>query len=324
MPLEPETLSALVTTAIHAADSARPRAQQTRAGLLGMSDLGWCRQKALLVLKQTPPSDPKSMWSAIIGTALGELVERALKDMFPTWLTGTTDNVEVTYTMKNGASLSGHPDVVIPDENAVVDVKTKNGVAIERRKGASLSNRMQRHGYAKGLIAAGILDGSKPVYVGNIYLDRAGKEKEPLVLLEPMDPGLDDEITSWVDDVIYARIHNEDAPRDISPSMCAAMCEFFTVCRGGMLPAGEVEVLTDEDSIRALDSFMEGKAQAAAGMALLDAAKDQLRGLNGIANGLQVRTTHVNEIDRPGYYRVGYDKVEVFPYKVPTTRGEQA
>jgi hypothetical protein len=56
---------------------------------------------------------------------------------------------------------------------------------------------------------------SKPVWVGNIYFDRSGKEPKPMVFIEEMDPMLTDEIDSWVQDVIYAVKNNEDASRDI-------------------------------------------------------------------------------------------------------------
>jgi hypothetical protein len=309
-----ETLSALVHTAITSFDAQRPRSVQSREGILGPSDLGFCRQKALLTMRGTPQSDSKSIWAAVVGTAVGEYVEKCVKATFPDWLVGSQDNIRVTYTTLTGAEISGTPDIVVPSMNLVADLKTKDGFEWEERKGSSTSNKYQRHAYAKGLIAAGILDGSRPVYVANVYLDRSGQIEMPLSEVEEMDPMLDDEITQWVEDVIYARLHEEDASRDIVAPVCAKICEFFTVCRGG-LPASESDVYEDPDIIEAVTMYVEGREMAAAGEKQRKAASKILTGLNGAAGGWQVRTTEVGETDVPGFHRKGYLKVEVVPIK---------
>jgi hypothetical protein len=251
---------------------------------------------------------------AVIGTALGEYVEKSIKDTFPEWLVGSIDNIRVTYTTLNGDEISGTPDVVVPDFNLVADLKSKDGFEWEQRKGSSTSNKYQRHAYAKGLIAAGILDGSRPVYVANVYIDRSGNIEMPLSEVQEIDYTLDDEITQWVEDVKYAVLNNEDASRDIAAPICAKICEYFTVCRGG-LPMNDSDVYTDPEIVTAVQMYVEGREMATEGEKQRKAAAKMLSGLNGVADGWQVRTTEVDATDVPGFYRRGYSKVDVVKAK---------
>jgi hypothetical protein len=305
-----EGVSALVHTAIVAFDAQRPRTIQSRDGIIGPSDLGWCRNKTALTIKGVRQSDSKSIWPAVIGTALGEYVEKSIKFMFPTWLVGSVDGIRVTYTSLNGDEISGTPDVIAPDFNLLADLKSKDGFEWEMRKGSSTSNKYQRHAYAKGAVAAGILDGDRPVYVANIYIDRSGNIEMPLSEVQELDPMLDDEITQWIEDVKYAVMHGEDASRDVAAPICASICEFFTVCRGG-LPASESDVYTDPDIVEAVHMYLDGREMATEGERQRKAAAKFLTGLNGVADGWQVRTTDVDATDVPGFYRRGYTKVEI-------------
>jgi len=308
---DPDTISTLVKTAVKAYDADRPRSIQAREGVIGPSDLGFCKQKALLTLKGVPYSDSRSIWPAVVGTAVGEFVETALKRMFPTWIVGSVDQIRLPYKLGNGAVVEGTGDVIVPEWNGVFDLKTKDGLKLVKRQPPSRNYRYQRHAYLKGAVALGILDPSRPLYVGNIYLDRSGKDDDPYVQVEEADPTLDDEITSWVDDVIYARLHNEDAEREIVPAVCERICEFFTVCRGSLPIHDEVEVFEDGDTLDAIDLYVTGRANKKEGEDDMEQAKTVLLGLNGIGAGHQVRTTWVP----PTSSKVGYDKVEVTPLR---------
>jgi hypothetical protein len=307
----PETVSALVHAAVKGYDASRPRSIQAREGRIGPSDLGFCQQKALLTLKGVPYSDSRSIWPAVVGTAVGEFVEAAIKAMFPDWIVGSIDEQDVTYTLLNGATITGRPDIIAPQFNAVLDLKTKDGLIKTRREGASRQWRYQRHAYVMGAVAAGLLDGDKPLYIGNIVLDRSGADEHPFVIIEEVDPTLDDEINAWVDDVIYARLHNQDAEREIAPAVCERICEFFTVCRGSLPVSDEVEVFTDPSTLLSIEMYVEGREIKNDGVALMDAGKVDLLGLNGIGAGHQVRTTFVPETRS----RASYDKLEVIPLR---------
>lgn len=310
----PETVAALVKSAVMAYDAGRPRSIQAREGVIGPSDLGFCQQKALLTLRGVPYSDSRSIWPAVVGTAVGEFVEAALKQMFPHWIVGSIDNTRLEYTLKNGATITGTGDVIAPDFNAALDLKTKDGLIKVKRTPPSRNYRFQRHAYVMGAVQAGLLDGDKPLYVGNVYLDRSGKDDDPYVQIEEVDPTLDDEITAWVDDVIYARLHNQDAEREIAPAVCERICEFFTVCRGALPVSDGLEVFEDEDTLNALELYIDAKARRKQADAELEEAGDTLRGLNGIGLGHQVRTTYIPPTEK---------KAETYRLEVTPIRGRQ-
>jgi hypothetical protein len=175
----------------------------------------------------------------------------------------------------------------------------------------SQNNRFQGFCYADGACRAGILDRTKPVYVIMVYLDRSGSIAKPWIEMEEVNWGLADEVSSWVDDVIYAVKQNnlEEAPRDVPASVCEQICEFYTTCRGG-LPMGESELITDEHLLEAVDMLVEGREMEKAGRAMASSARKELSGVNGSTGTWQVRTTFVPPSDVAASHRRGYEKVE--------------
>lgn len=303
----------LIMNALNDYDESSARTQQSRVGILGPSDIGFCRQKAALVTKQVQPTDKTSKWAAMIGTALHTYIEAAIKAAHPTWLCGSLDDIRVTATLPNGASISGTPDIVIPEHNTVLDIKTVDGFEWVRRSGTSTSHKYQRHLYALGLMQAGILDVGKPVVYGNIYFDRSGKESECYILTEPFDDTLTAEIETWVDDVIYAVRTDSDASRDIAGAVCERICEFFTVCRGSLEVLDGGEPITDEDTIGAIEMYLSGDAMEKNGKKLKSQARTMLIGVNGTTETAQIRWVHVNPTTVPEMQRNGYDRLDIRP-----------
>jgi hypothetical protein len=303
-----------IQEALTSLDFNSARSQQARDGILGPSDIGFCRQKAALVTKGVQPTDNPPKWSASVGTAIHNYVEAAIKKSYPGWMVGSIDNIEVTATLPSGANITGHPDIVIPAENMVLDIKTVDGLSYVKNKGSSLSHKYQRSLYALGLVQDGTLDESKPVLVGNIYFDRSGSEPEPYVLIEELDYTLIDEIDSWVQDVIYAVTHNEDASRDVASPVCERICEFFTVCRGGLDVQEDGILITDGELLSAIETYVQAADQAREADALKRAAKKKLEGVNGSTGDYQVRwvevqPSYIEATERAGYMRMDIRKV---------------
>lgn len=299
-----ETIQEIITTALSQYENQSSRSMQSRDGILGPSDIGFCRQKSVLVVKQTLPTDSPPKWAAAVGTAMHDYIEAAIKTTQPSWLFGSIDHVKVTATLPSGAKISGHPDIVAVSSNAVLDIKTVNGFEWTRRNGPSISHKYQRHLYALGLIESGILTPDKPVIVGNIYFDRSGKEPTPLVFTEEMDDSLTFEIDQWVSDVIYAVENNEDAARDVAPAICEQICEFFTVCRGGLDIHEGQEVIRDSELLAAIDMYLDGKSKEVQGKQMKKEAGERLSNINGITATHQVRWVHVNQADGGGHDRL--------------------
>jgi hypothetical protein len=303
----PEDIGIIIGTALKAKSDTTPRTLQSHAGLIGPSDLGFCRNKASLMAKGVPQSDSKNAWAANVGTAIHEWVGDALRTAFPSWI---VDNRRLTATFPSGAEVSGTPDIVQPGWNMILDVKTVDGYEKIKRFGTSLNHRMQRHTYALGAIQAGLLDESQPIYVGNVYLDRSGEEKEPYVVYDLYDPSFTDEIDQWITDVIYSVQHNEDASRDIAAPVCEKICEFYSVCRGA-LPDSEGGFITDTTVKDAITLYVEGRDLETRGKRMKDQAKVDLVGVSGSDGVYQVRWTKNSGADVPGYYREPSERLDV-------------
>ena len=306
--------AARINAAIIAHMDNSARSLQSDEGRLGPSDIGFCRQKAALMTKGVPATDSTPKWAAGVGTALHNYIEGAIKEMFPDWLLGSIDNVRVTATLPSGAEISGHPDIVIPKENTVLDIKTVDGFAWIKREGTSQQHKYQRHLYALGLIQAAILDESQPVYVGNVYFDRSGKQPEPLAFVEEIDWTLTAEIDSWISDVIYAVKNGEDASRDIPAAVCERICSHFTACRGALEIHDGAEQITDPTLISAVQMYVEGRDLEKSGKQMRDAASAQLAGVNGTTASHQVRwvevqPSRVEAFDKQGYMRLDVRKL---------------
>jgi hypothetical protein len=287
------------------------RSVQASEGRLGPSDIGFCRQKAALMVRGVEATDAPPKWAAAVGTAVHNYVEAAIKQMFPDWLMGSIDDVTVTATLPSGAQISGHPDIVIPSENTVLDIKTVDGFQWVKREGTSQQHKYQRHLYAMGCIAAGLFDPEKPVWVGNVYFDRSGKQPAPLVFVEEMDPMLTDEIDSWVGDVIYAVKNNEDASRDIPAAVCERICSHFTACRGALETNDGGELIIDTELVSAIDMYTEARGMEKTAKQMKDEASARLLGVNGSTGQWQVRWVEVQPSKVESFEKNGYSRLDI-------------
>lgn len=306
-----DKIKELITTALSDYMNKSPRSVQSAEGILGPSDIGFCRQKAKLMIEGVPQTDDPPKWAAAVGTALHNYIEAAIKKSHPDWLCGSIDEIEVTATLPSGVEVKGHPDIVVPSSNAVLDIKTVDGYEWIKRSGTSQQHKYQRHLYAMGLLQAGILDESKPVLVGNIYFDRSGKQSEPLVLVEEMDVTLTNEIDSWIQDVIYAVKHNEDASRDVPSPVCEKICSHFTACRGGLGIEEGTVMIQDQELLSAVDMYIEGRDMAKKAEQMKKEAQSMLNGINGSTGTYQVRWVDVAPTTVDSFEKVGYSRMDI-------------
>lgn len=295
--------------AIHDYSYADPRSKQSRDGILGPSDLGFCRQKAVLTTREVQQTDKTNEAAARIGTAIHRYVAQAFAQANQGWI---ADSEKVTATFPSGVAISGTPDLICPGENAIIDVKTVDGFEWVKRQGTSLNHKYQRHAYALGAMQAGLLDGSRTVYVGNMYIDRSGKEPEPFFIIEEFDPSLTGEVDSWIGDVIYAVKNGEDASRDIPAAVCEKICPFFTACRGG-LPVDEGSLIDSPELVAAVDMYVDARDLEKRAKQMKDEASTVLAGTNGSTGTWQVRwveipPTVVERFEKRGYTRLDIRK----------------
>lgn len=304
---DPNAMSTLTRTALRAWDMGRARSIQGRMGQIGPSSLGFCRQHALLTLKEVGPTDEDRVWPATIGTVIGEVAENALRLVHPEWLY----QHPVSCTFRNGASLTGHADVVDPVGQVVWDVKTKDGLAAVRRDPWSQSYDFQTWTYVRGLQQDGTFDEDQPCYQGLIYLDRSGATDEPYVVVKRWLPTTENAIVEWIDDVIYAAKTGEDAARDIPAPVCERICERFTACRGMLEDTHGGGVYEEPMIVKAAARYKEIGMEMKNLIEERDEMRATLVGVDGIAGEYQVRWTHVDGTFQPGYDKAPYDKIDV-------------
>lgn len=306
--MNPDLMGAVLSADIRDYGVNSPRSQQSRDGILGPSDLGFCRQKAALTTRGVPDTDEQSIAAAQIGTAVHEYVAKAFKTRHPEWI---IDDHKVTATFPSGAAISGTPDIIAPEWNAIIDVKTVDGFAWVKREGTSQNHKYQRHAYAMGAMQEGLLDGDRTVYVGNLYIDRSGKESEPYFVIEEFDPTLTDEIDSWIQDVIYAVKNGEDAQRDIPAAVCERICSKFTACRGELETHEGGEFIEDPTLISAIDMYVEARDLSKQADQMKKEAQVRLFGVNGRTETYQVRWVDVAPTTVESFEKAGYSRMDV-------------
>jgi hypothetical protein len=297
-----------------------PRTLQSKEGTLGPSDIGFCRNKAVLTLRQAP-RDPRSTAAAQMGTAIHTYLSKVYKHQHPDWIIPEVDWEEgqkITARFNSGIEVAGTPDIIVPEWNAIIDIKTVDDFTWVKREGTTTANKFQRWIYAKAAIQSGILDPVKTAYVGNLYISRKGSQ-EVVLDMEPMDPMLESEIDSWIEDVIYAIKTGEEAAKDIVATRCESMCEFFTTCRGTLPVSGDTILIEDEDQRKALRMYVAGRDMEKEAKAMKETASAILHGINGSDGEFYVRWTETMPTEIAGFTRKGGWRIDVNPVKKPKT-----
>lgn len=286
------------------------RSQQAKDFRVGVSDLGFCSERTKRMLKQEHPDDT-DMLTAFIGTALGDHVERAAAQ---TWDDATIQaEVEVVLPGDRGNTYTvrGHPDIVRTC-GIVLDVKTRRGLWLAEKVGATQQQRFQRNLYGVGAFHAGMFDPAirlRDVRVGNVWMDRAGDDKRLHVELEPLDLSVIDDAGRWLDEVINAYLTDTEAMKEPARQICEATCGFFEECRGGDL---DVEgLITDPEHLAAIELNMEAMRMSRAANQMKDQAKAALEGVNGSTGEYLVSWTFVNGTVIPEQTRSGYSRLNI-------------
>jgi hypothetical protein len=307
--------------AIQNASNSTARSMQQQDFMLGVSNLGHCKQYAALMMKQVPFSDVRDKTAAFFGTVAGAAIEAQLKIDHPGWLF----QQDLFFPLPSGGGTDAHPDVIIPfteqDIEAgfyqgILDGKSKAELETIKKTGPSQQQIYQVHAYAKAAIEAGLLDPSHPIIVGDVYFDRSGKDVIPHAVMHLYTEDVITFIDEWVNDVKYAVLHNEDASRDMPREWCWSYCEYATACRGNDT---DVEgLLEDPDILAAVDMWEEVKELKAQAKKKESAFKRTLDGVTGSTGTYNIRWTEVGPVEMKASTRSGYKKLSIT--KVPGAR----
>jgi len=288
------------------------RSGQARAFRVGMSDLGFCHERVRRMLDGQTPEDTDELTSWI-GTALGAHAEKSWLRVFPDAICQMEVTLEHRVPVNGrlyGMTLTGHPDLVVPD-GIVIDAKTVNGLAHTERTGPEEHQEFQLHQYA---LACHRARKFKPevqlddVQVANAWIDRSGEDHRLHVSLRPFDMGWVNQATEWLTEAVYAYINREAAQKDPPRTMCEKVCGFFADCRA--FDTDVTGLISDPKHLALLDQFVEGRDMEAAGKRLRSQARAGMQefGVAGWTHEWAVRWTHINQSEAG---RRGYDKLEV-------------
>ncbi len=301
MTTTPDEIALMVKEAVKAHGMNTLRSQQQAQQLIGMSELGACRNYLLHMVKQTEPDDEVGIkWPAFIGTWVGDGLEKAVREQF-----GFLVQQTVEVTLPSGKRLAGTCDVQTDD--GVWDFKAVDGLESVRRSGPSFRQKAQIMGYLMALIQDGRLPEDAVAVL--VFYDRSGRDDTPYVWMSALDMTLVAEADQRLDDVVYARLYENEAPRDEPDAWCQVACPFYSKCRGASSDVSGL--IEDEGALLAVKHYEEGKKLVREGTRLKDEAKQTLRGVEGSTGEHLVRWTQVGETFVEGFTRKTYSKIDI-------------
>lgn len=299
-----------VTQAIRSATMDSARSQQSKQHLVGMSDMGGCREYLRLTVLETPfdpveEEDDDLNLDSFIGTAFGDRLESILEGEYRT-------QVPITLTLPNGLVVAGTADIV--GDDCVWDGKTTKHYANIRRHGPDFTHKAQLAGYLVGAVQEGIITGEEP-YGALVYFDRLGKFKTPHVYVMTLEEageilagtGAEGEgsIQERIEQVVYAVANNEMTTRDRPEEWCKVACPYYLTCRAGVTDVNEV--IWDLELLQAVDDVLAARHIKKEAEALKAGAEARLFGINGSTRKHLVRWITVNGSET----RAGYTRLDV-------------
>lgn len=306
-----------VYAAIQRATNYSARSLQARSFQAGVSDLGFCSERLRRMLDQQVPED-SDMLTAWIGTWLGAGMEEAMLSIWPDAIQQAEVKVELEGERGVVYTLQGHPDIIRP-EGYVLDGKTDFGLNDVENRGPSEQQQFQRHLYAKGAFEAGMFYPQvrlEDVQVGNLWMDRGGVDKRLHVQMERYDPDVVKRAGAWLEEVVYAYVHEQEARKEPPREMCAVVCGFFSVCR-----AWDTDVeglIEDPRTLAAVDLYVQGADLERAGKKMKDIAKNDMgNSIAGSTGTHNVRSVWVNPTEVAAGVRAGYYKIDIRPIAKP-------
>lgn len=312
-----------VRQAIDLATNGSDRSRQSKANVVGVSDVGGCREYVRRVVMDEEPSQEVHTYdlAAFIGSAIGDKMEDAFIANAEIYEPGVTwhkqDEVTVTLAVRGMVlNIPGHPDLY--SRHDLVDFKSVDGLGVVRRTGPTDQQRFQRALYFKALLDDGKVDPDG--WVHNIYIDRSGADSEPVVWSAPYDPREVEEAIEWLSDVIYAIQQGEEASRDKPREWCYACCPFAPACRGE--DDTDVEGLIEDPFIlEAIEVYNAAKDTIRLAEKDKKSAASVLADVNGRTPTHIVRWVEVGSSE-VAYTRSGYRRLDVkpIPKKAPTRK----
>lgn len=246
-----QSLAAEFYSAVQEWSSNTERSQQASDRRIGVSDIGHCSEYVRRILIEEEPSQEPDKLAAFLGTWIGAGVEQAILAKRPDAMIQSEVTVELD-TDQGSFVITGHPDVVLPSDGILLDVKTAytlTSITSYSVFEENLQKKFQRHLYGYGCFQAGMFGdlAIEEILVGNMWVDRSGQDHEFEVRLEPLSLDVIEEAKQWLSEVVYNYKAGTEAPREPHRTFCENWCL-----------AGETEVVTRQ-GIKAISELAGDK-----------------------------------------------------------------
>lgn len=273
----------------HVADAQAnaPRTLQSESRVLGMSELGGCREYIRATIAGDDGEREAGLkWAAMLGTLLGDGIEGIVQRADDRVITQHRLTLEL-WVGSTRVMVSGSADLLYRGY-AVVDLKSRDGLAGARRYGPTFKERVQISGYLIAGIQEGLLDVNS--FGTLMYYDRSGKE--PVAHTWTVDYEQAKKIleaaAERLKDVEHAIETAQHAVRDEPESYCKIIkCPFYASCWGGYEPDGKIET---ERDLEAVAHYLEARADEEDAQTRKDEAREQLKGVEGVTpTGVKVQ-----------------------------------
>lgn len=276
-----------IMAALEHAQSNAPRTLQSESRVLGMSELGGCRE----YIRSTIGGDPGEReaglkWAAMVGTLLGDGIETIVAASDERVITQHRLTLEL-WVGQTRVMVSGSADLLYRGY-AVADLKSRDGLAMVRRYGPSFKERVQISGYLVAAIQEGLLDVNS--FGTLVYYDRSGKEKVTHTWSTDYEQALKilDAASARLADVEHAMETGQHATRDEPESFCKKIqCPFYQSCWEGYEPKALIE---SERDLELVDRYTTARREEEEAKQRKESARHELRGVEGVTpNGVVVQ-----------------------------------
>lgn len=271
--------------AVRLAQANAPRTLQSESRVLGMSDLGACREyiRATVAGEERWPGENLKL-AAYMGTAGGDKIEADVSAAFEHAVT----QHRVTLVLEvDGQEIrvSGSADLFLTVpfmgvDEGVLDLKSRDGLSEVRREGASFKEKVQISGYLTAAHQEGLLDDGA---IGVLFFyDRSGKDRGFHTWTVDLAGAarILEAAKLRLAEVVSSLATGRHAPRDEPESWCwQVQCPFYYGCWAGYTPTEKIE---HEREIAAVDRYVEARAEQKAVVSRLNAAKVDLEFVSGV------------------------------------------
>jgi hypothetical protein len=297
-------MSGLIWAAIREEQYDHPRTRQARdERLLGMSDLGGCREFMRQMLTHEEGAENLELkWPAMVGTVLGDGIERIVQRRLGEQVI-TQRRVTLTVEVEGyEIQIMGSADLIFVD-TGVVDLKSKAELASIRSRGPTFKEKAQISGYLLAAIQEGLLDTHA---VGTLlYYDRSGRDATTHEWTTDYENALliMDAVKERIADVMHAINTAQRSVRDEPETWCRAVhCPFYESCWKGYTPT---EAIEDPIQIELVKDYMLARDDVKMASMRRDTAREELVGVEGVTpDGVIVRWTPFTTVRGEASFRL--------------------